>query len=355
MNPGTGPKQALSPEEADASNFMPDLCQANAVLFLLLSTQLFALIITLITSRNALIDWEFLGLLSVYCHCIVLSCATVICQSRSWLSHYSVKWVACYGLCVTVAVSGIFSGLFTHIIPTGSLGLDDDFILRSILISALVGGILLRYFYLQHQWRIQKQAELRSRLQALQARIRPHFLFNSMNSIASLVTIDPERAEDAILDLSQLFRATLNNQKMLISAEEELDLCKRYLNIEGLRLGERLKLDWQVADEIKPARIPPLSLQPLLENAIYHGIQPLTDGGTIQLKAFCEKDSAYIMISNPFVEKASKSHGNQIALDNIRSRFTAIFGQSAVIKTSLLDACFTVTLRFPKKIDYAPE
>ncbi|TNC81472.1 MAG: sensor histidine kinase [Oleiphilus sp.] len=352
MNPGTGPKQTLKSDEGHSANFMPDLCQVTAVLFLLLSTQLFALIITLITSKKGLIDWEFLGLLSVYCHCIVLSCATVICQSRPWLANRSVRLVAAYCLSAIIAVSALFSWMFTRIIPSGSLPLEQDFILRSVLISALVGGILLRYFYLQHQWRLQKQAELRARLQALQARIRPHFLFNSMNSIASLVTIDPERAEEAILDLSQLFRATLNNQKMLITAEEELELCKRYLNIEGLRLGERLKLNWQVSDDIKAARIPPLSLQPLLENAIYHGIQPLTSGGTIDVKAFCKDNSAYIMISNPFVPGPSKSQGNQIALDNIRSRFSAIFGQDAIIKTSQLDDCFTVTLRFPKKIRY---
>ena len=354
MNSVSDLKPVIRNDVEDNNNFMPDLCQSNAALSLLICTQLFALIITLITSERQLIDWEFLGLLSVYCHSIVLSSAALICQAQTLLANKTARAVSSFCLAVIIGVSGLFGWIFTRLIPSGSLQLDQDFILRTVLISVLLAGFVLRYFYLQHQWRIQKQSELKARLEALQARIRPHFLFNSMNSIASLVTIDPERAEDAILDLSALFRASLNTQKILISAEEELELCKRYLNIEALRLGDRLKLDWCVAEQINPVRIPPLSLQPLFENAIYHGIQPLTDGGTISVEAYCKDKTAYILISNPVISGNSETKGNQIALENIRHRFTAIFGPSAIIKTSHLDEQFTVTLRFPVRLNDDP-
>jgi two-component system sensor histidine kinase AlgZ len=171
-----------------------------------------------------------------------------------------------------------------------------------------------------------------------------------MNTIASLIAIDPDQAESAILDLSELFRSTLNNQKMLISAEEELTLCKRYLNIEGLRLGKRLRLRWDVEQSILPIKIPPLTLQPLLENAIYHGIQPLTEGGEISIHAYCKAEVAYILISNPLPKSPQEHHGNQIALNNIQQRLAAIFGSAAIIKTSHLDDQFTVTLRLPVEI-----
>tara|TARA_R110000850_G_scaffold146857_2_gene269006 strand:+ start:61 stop:570 length:510 start_codon:yes stop_codon:yes gene_type:complete len=168
-----------------------------------------------------------------------------------------------------------------------------------------------------------------------------------MNSIASLIAINPQQAEDAVLDLCSLFRATLNNQKTLIPIEEEIELCKRYLNIEALRLGERLKLDWQIKKLIKKVQIPPLTLQPLFENAIYHGIQPRIEGGTITLTCEEKNNSLSIMISNPLPESSNKHDGNHIALDNIRSRIQAIFGDHAILKTSTYNNIFTVTLRIP--------
>jgi two-component system sensor histidine kinase AlgZ len=218
---------------------------------------------------------------------------------------------------------------------------------KTSIISSIIACILLRYFYLQAQWKEQRQSELKSRIQALQARIRPHFLFNSMNSIASLIASNPQQAEDAVLDLCSLFRATLNNQQALIPIEEEIELCKRYLNIEALRLGDRLKLKWQIKPLSKKIKIPPLSLQPLFENAIYHGIQPRTEGGTITLITEEKDNSLSIMISNPLSDVNNKHDGNHIALENIRSRIQAIFGDHAILKTSIYNNIFTVTLRIP--------
>lgn len=348
MNPSARSKEDF-PNHSDSSpTFLPDICQLNAVFFLLLGTQLFALMATLIVSKSTLLDWETLGALSVYSHCIVLSCAAILCASQKRLSQKSVKTTAFVCLLIILLVSGLISSLFIAALPTEFYTNKNDLFAKTLIISAIIGGLVLRYRYLQHQWEIHRQAELRARLEALQARIRPHFLFNSMNSIASLVTIDADRAEEAILDLSELFRATLQTQKMLISVSDELDLCKRYLNIEGLRLGSRLQVEWRIESEISQFRLPPLTLQPLIENAIYHGIQPLTEGGCIRIEGYTKADTAYLLIRNPMPKKGTQHCGNQIALDNIDKRFKALFGPGALIKTSHQDDNFTVTLRFPR-------
>jgi len=327
--------------------YIPDLCQVNGVLLMLILTQLLAFMIALLQSSNQLIDWSFLGLISIFCHAIVLSCAGAICFGRRFLrtGHLVTTTLSC--LAIIVGVTLLFSWLCAFFLMPAIIANPFIFVIKNLIISLMLGGLLLRYFYLQHQWREQKQGELRARLQALQARIRPHFLFNSMNTIASLIESAPEQAEEAVLDLSTLFRATLNNQTILIPLEEELALCRRYLNIEGLRLGKRLSVEWALEELPTQIQVPPLSLQPLLENAIYHGIQPSPDGGTIRIETSIRKQAFYIMISNPYQADQSGHRGNRIALDNIQSRLSAIFGGDAILKTSQLDGKFIVTLRIP--------
>jgi len=344
-------KQGISEPEKQKVNaggvLIPDLCQVNSVLFLLILTQLLALVFSLMQRGQEMIDWDYLGLVSMFCHIIVLSCAAIICVSKKAMNTESVGTVVLYFMTIIIGITGAYSWLCSVLLANDIVGDPVQFMVRNILVSSILGGLLLRYFYLQFQWREQKQAELRARLEALQARIRPHFLFNSMNTIASLISVDPHQAEEAVLDLSTLFRATLNNQSMLISLEEEMSLCRRYLNIESLRLGSRLKIEWRLDGYNGNVKIPPLTLQPLVENAIYHGIQPRTGGGTVTIQSYCKNDTAYVLISNPYEVDQQKNHGNQIALDNIRRRLNAIFDHAAVLKTSQLDNIFTVTLRFP--------
>jgi two-component system sensor histidine kinase AlgZ len=326
---------------------IPDLCQINSVLFLLIITQLLALVLCLVSSEYTLINWEKLGLLSIYCHTLALSFSALICTTRKFLFNQSTRIISIYFMLSSIIITWLYSWLGTTFFLPGVVAQIPLFILKSVLISSMIAGLILRYFFLQHQWREQKQAELRARIQALQARIRPHFLFNSMNSIASLISINAVQAENAVLDLSALFRATLNNQQSLIPIEEEIALCRRYLNIEALRLGKRLHIEWDINLSNLRILIPPLTLQPLFENAIYHGIQPRTEGGTISFQTYTKKGSLYILIANPYNENQVKHKGNNIALDNIMSRLKAIFGELAILKTSQLNGMFTVTLRIP--------
>ena len=141
-------------------------------------------------------------------------------------------------------------------------------------IGAIIGALALRYFYVTGEWRRNVELQAQARVRALQARIRPHFLFNSMNTIAALTRSDPARAEEAVEDLADLFRANLNEKRSSITLKEELEVARIYQRIEQLRLGDRLHVIWDVADLPMRAQVPGLLMQPLLENAIYHGIEP---------------------------------------------------------------------------------
>jgi len=195
------------------------------------------------------------------------------------------------------------------------------------------------------------ELEARSRIRALQARIRPHFLFNSLNTVASLTRSDPERAEEAIEDLADLFRVSLSDARAQITLREELEVARIYQRIEQLRLGERLQVRWNVADLPSDAIVPSLLLQPLLENAIGHGIEPLPQGGTVTVLGRCDGDEIVVEIENPVSATArAVRSGNRMALDNIRQRLELVFpGRSGVEVADSADA-YRVRLRFPLEL-----
>jgi two-component system, LytTR family, sensor histidine kinase AlgZ len=316
---------------------------------LIIATQLLALVVAMIKSDNTLIRWDTLGFISIWMQLSVLTSAAIICLSRNKLAQFSIRTQAlvCFALILSCTLG--VSLLSLTLLPSDSVTTANHFIIRNMLITGLMSSLLLRYFYIEFIAQEQKQAELHARIEALQSRIRPHFLFNSMNSIASLIASHPEKAEDAVLDLSSLFRATLNTQSRFVTIKEELDLCSKYLNIEALRLGNRLKIEWHVDAEVNECLIPPLTLQPLVENAIYHGIQPIAEGGLIRLEGYCKNDMVYLLISNPFQAKVADTHGNQIALANIAARLSALYANSAILKSSQNNDTYTVTVRFPKR------
>jgi two-component system sensor histidine kinase AlgZ len=210
---------------------------------------------------------------------------------------------------------------------------------------------VLRYLYVRHQWQQQIQAEAQARVQALQARIRPHFLFNSMNSIAALTRSDSERAELAVQDLADLFRVSLRDASERVTLEEEIDIAQRYLRLESLRLGDRLRVDWSIERLPRKRLVPSLILQPLLENAVYHGIEPLPEGGRIAIDGAAEGRRIDIRIRNPKTCGRGTAHrsGNRIALDNIRLRLQLAFGSQAGVALREVDDEFETTLYFPRE------
>ncbi len=221
--------------------------------------------------------------------------------------------------------------------------------LRHGLISLIMSSLLLRYFYLQSQWRRQEQAELRARIESLQARIRPHFLFNSLNAIASLVATDPARAEQAVLDLSDLFRATLARPGTLVTWRDELALARRYLAIEQYRFGDRLRVEWNIDGIPEDLPIPHLTLQPLLENALVHGVQPRAEGGLVSVEGRYEEGVFHLQISNPYEMDGNVPawKGTQQGLHNIDARLAALFGPRASLSVERRDGRHYTRLRYP--------
>ena len=294
-------------------------------------------------------DWGQLGMVSFLVQWIVLTSSALLCPLRSFLSRQPplVAGSLSYGLVLLVTL--VFSATGQQLlVPSGAI--DIWGLLENLLLSGIFAGIVLRYLYLQQQLHDQQQAELGARIQALQSRIRPHFLFNSMNSIASLIEPDPQTAEKVVEDLSELFRASLA-EPVLVSVEDELNLCRRYINIEQLRLGARLAVNWELGDYPKTIKIPSLLLQPVLENAIYHGIEPLPKGGCIDVMAKVEDDRFVLEVRNPLPEseEVKTRLGNQMALDNIRYRLTAHFGSEAAFSAGPEAGLFVTHISYPQE------
>jgi two-component system, LytTR family, sensor histidine kinase AlgZ len=200
--------------------------------------------------------------------------------------------------------------------------------LRDVILGIAFSSILLAYFHLRAQ--ALSPARQEARLRALQARIRPHFLFNTINAVLSIVRADPKRAETALEDMADLFRMAMADQNELVALGKEVALARQYLAIEELRLGERLEVHWDTQNMPPDALIPPLILQPLLENGVYHGIEPLTEGGIIDVRLYLDNDKLNLEVSNPARSQAEpRNAGHRMALSNIRERLALLFDVEA--------------------------
>lgn len=326
-------------------DFLPNLCTVQAVFHLILVGELLAIALTVVHGGMLDFNWNRLGVLSILIQWIVLASASCLCPLRPWFKrrHPMVAGLVSYLLVLLITL--VFSVVGTFV-QTGESEINRDLLLTNLMLAAVFAGIVLRYFYLQQQLRNQQQAELNARIQALQARIRPHFLFNSMNSIASLIAFDPEAAEKMVVDLSELFRASLS-EPGLIPLQRELELCRRFVAIEQMRIGERLQVQWQL-DDAADVMVPSLLLQPLVENAIYHGIEPLMEGGVVTITVRVAGSVCDIRVLNPVGDKrqASSKH-NGMALDNIRHRLDAHYGKKGGLEVESSEQHYQVHVWFP--------
>ncbi len=222
---------------------------------------------------------------------------------------------------------------------------------RYWLFTLLVTGVLVGYFDLRG--RALSPALTEARLQALQARIRPHFLFNSINAVLSLMRQDPRRAEQVIEDLAEMYRVLMADNRQLTPFSQEIALAKQYLNIEQLRLGERLQIEWDVVDFPGDALVPPLVLQPLLENAVYHGIEPRVEPGLITIQLRRDGDRVRVLLRNPYRAENVHHAGNHMALANIRERLALHFDAEASIKTIAGKDSYEVYIVMPYVTEHA--
>lgn len=342
---------------------LPDFCSGNMTLAVVLIVELVAMLLSVARASLHGNFWIDLASSSFFLLWQGLIIATVLCQLRPALKKVGgqrayVLTLAMILVCALVVSEIIYQvgfylgadlGTLSEIFPV----IHDKFLLATLAISFIVGSLTLRYFHIAGEWRSSVQLEAQARIRALQARIRPHFLFNSMNTIASLTRTNPQQAEAAVEDLADLFRANLRDARGLIALQDELEIARIYQRIEQLRLGERLQVEWQVDSLPMQAQVPCLLIQPLIENAVYHGIEPLPDGGLIHVKGECDGEFIKIAISNPvsddpkIISQTKRHEGNGIALDNIRQRLELAWPNQAQVELSQSNDTYKIELYFP--------
>ncbi len=343
-------KLFFSDLDTDDTGLLPNFCDVRVIFMLILLVEALAIVLSVAPSRSNF--WDQLAFISMLMQWIGLLCAAVLCAARHQLNTLANHYAIALSFTLMMLVSLFFS-LFVLKLKSW-MGIDDftsplgeHFLLRILAMSAAIYAVVLRYFYVQQQWKLHLQAHSAAKIQALRARIRPHFLFNSMNTIASLVSFQPELAEKAIEDLSDLFRASLREQNTNTLADE-VKLTRSYVDIEKLRLGNRLKVIWDIDQTLDDIEIPALCLQPLVENAIYHGIEPLPSGGEITVSASQTKQHILLVVSNPVpLDKKNHNKGNHMAQENIKQRLQLVYGSKGHFDISETENTYCITLSIP--------
>jgi two-component system sensor histidine kinase AlgZ len=320
---------------------LPNFHNLGIHLRILLIVNLLAVMAAILLSKQLNEFFPLLAQLSALVQPILLLSMLVLYMLNSPLNKLN-YW---QGVMAIISLEIGFTYLVFSFINYYFVSDSNTEIVRACLLTAIVSGIVLYYFYLQE--RAYSPAIAEARLQALQARIRPHFLFNSINAVLSLIRSQPKRAETALEDMADLFRVLMSENRDLVALAQEISLCHQYLDLEKLRLEDRLKITWQIEDMPSDAMIPPLILQPLLENAVYHGIEPMPEGGEIIVKIYTKHKELHIAISNPYAPQNDHHSGNKMALKNIKERLKLHFDLESSIKTEAKNNRYEVHIRIP--------
>lgn len=343
----------------EQAEFLPNFCTGEVVFNVMVVAEMLAIVINLIIPRGFLgtSALQDLMLISLFIQWVALAGTAVLCYTRKFLNR--LPNLRALGMAYLLLLLTTFVVSECAILLLWAIGRIDtplpawyvSFHILTLTISAIINGLLLRLFLAKHELTQRTLSEARARLQALQSRIRPHFVFNSMNIIASLTRSAPEKAEAAIEDMADLFRMMLSQDEMLVPVKNEIDVANKYLALETLRLDNRLKVNWDIGKFPRKAVMPVLTLQPLLENAIRHGIEELAGGGVVDVRLWEENDQIHIRVDNPLPKtraKQAKSTPGQ-SLANIRQRFQSHYGEQASLQSVEEDGRFIVTVVLPTR------
>ena len=317
---------------------LPDFCNLGVTLRVLLLSNALLAFFALAKSRPLDVDaltLNFLGA-AAFVEPVLIASLALLCPLRGPLRRAGYQ----SGVLCIVALELMLTAGFRMLIGGRGATFDWPLAMHDWIVAVICTMLILYYFNLRE--RAFSPALSEARLQALQARIRPHFLFNSLTAVLSLIRTEPRRAETALEDLADLFRVLLRERRNLVPLAEEVDLCRRYLAIETLRLGDRLNVEWQVDDAAANAAIPPLILQPLVENAVHHGIEPSALPGTVRIAINRRGKQLEIVIVNPRVDGNTRPVGydgvervgNHMAVENVRERLALNFDVEARLETS---------------------
>lgn len=332
---------------------LPEFCTPARLAATLIAGQLVVLTMALAPTRAARWDFTEFASASGLATWIAIASAVALCKLRPVLMRLPAGFDFALATTVPMVVALLGAAALNYIAASlGDFVLDAGgnrhFVLTTAGLTGLIAAIALRYFATEDRWKAQVQAVAQAQTEALQARIRPHFLFNSMNSIAALVRRDPAAAEQAIEDLSELFRAALGQGREGDTLADEIHLAQRFLGIEQLRLGERLHVRWDSAPGLPlDLPMPRLVLQPLLENAVVHGIARLPEGGEIAVRLTVVDKRLQVEIGNPRPMGEPDRSGNGHALASIRQRLEHRFGREIGMTVAAAQGYYRVRLDLP--------
>ena len=307
---------------------LPDFRNAGVILRSLLGVNLLALVAALVQSQGLSDCIQRYAELALWVQPLLLSNLCFLALFENRLRRMPV-WLGKAMVVVLAFVSALSLFQLWSFVSFAQGGWQQP--LRAGLLAGLAAASMLSYFALRVS--ALSPALVEARLQSLTARIRPHFLFNSLNAVVSLIRSDPGRAESALVELAELFRAQVLDHRKLIPLSDEIALCRQYLDLEKLRLGERLHVEWQEDGLPISTEVPPLMLQPLLENAIYHGIEPCAERGTIHIRLLRRADELHVHLSNPCSGGGEHQRGSHMAIDNIRERLALYYDLEARLDT----------------------
>jgi two-component system sensor histidine kinase AlgZ len=339
----------------ETSFFLPHFSDPKTLRLVLLTINLLVLFMVLVPIRN-LADFSIASLFrhAFFVNWVAILAALLADHLRQWLSRlprFNALLICFVTFELLVLGMSIVSNVLDLVVyrQTWNTSKVLHQAVLHLILGGMIGWLLLHYLYLREQLVLRSRAELLARVQALQARIRPHFLFNSMNTLMSLISVDADRAEQVVEDMSALFRASLNATGE-VSLLDEIELCQRYLALEQLRLGDRLVMDWRLPDEdtLYDLMIPSLTLQPLLENAVYHGVEPQVQPSVVSVLVESDLDEIRIVVTNPCQAGTKNRSGNRMALDNIEERLRVYYGPTARLSVYQGDGLFTVYLSYPQ-------
>ena len=322
------------------SDLLPDFRNLGVIARILIAVNALALAAALLVSPSVAQGLAFFVQLAAFVEPLLLVELVALAALSGALvrAPYWAGGIATIALAAALAAG--YHALVLKLVPDAPAGIARTALLAGIVMAGLLG-------YLRLLAKAFSPALAEARLQALQARIRPHFLFNSLNAVLALIRKDPRRAERALEDLADLFRTLMAEPRHFVRLADEIALLERYAEIEQLRLGDRLRIVWELERAPSDALLPPLVLQPLLENAVFHGVEPGTSTGEVLVRIERRGDRVLARIENPYVEAQAERAGNRMALENIRERLALFFDAEARIETDANGERYRVEIEIP--------
>lgn len=343
----------------EETHFLPNFCGGRAIGGIVLIAEILAIVITLVTRRIFDNLFQDLLLVSLFVQWVALSGAAALCAARRFLNRLpnsralGFAYLLLLGVEMLVSEGAVWVLWLADIVSTPRPEWYAYFHIQNFTVAAIINALALRYFLARHQLRQRTLSEAQARIEVLRSRIRPHFLFNTMNIIASLIRSAPDKAETAVVDMADLFRTMLADNENLVPVSNEIAIAKKYLDIEALRLDNRLRVDWNVGKFPRKAVMPVLILQPLLENAIQYGIEPIPTGGLIAIRLWEDAGTIHITVTNPLPRPRGKSAANVTppqpdqTLENLRLRLESHYGDDARLHINKEPERFSVAVEIP--------